>query len=125
MDASHSFISFAFTSTLGLEVAQLASPLRVESPGSGEVVGRQLIFSFALINMSSFDAILGMNWLSSCRAIIDCYRQRVTVCTSSGDCFYFLGDRVDRVLLPVYDSRSRSELNCLLATLLDSKCDEI
>lgn len=32
MGASHSFISAAFVSALGLEVAQLASPLRVESP---------------------------------------------------------------------------------------------
>ncbi|KAL7175972.1 hypothetical protein ACSBR2_029529 [Camellia fascicularis] len=63
--------------------------------------------------MSRFDIILGMDWLSSYRAVIDCYRQRVTVCTSSGDCFYCLGDRVDRVLSPVYNPRGRSELSCL------------
>ena len=36
--APHSFISFAFASALRLEVAQLASPLRVESPVCGEIV---------------------------------------------------------------------------------------
>ncbi|KAL7205077.1 hypothetical protein ACSBR2_018071 [Camellia fascicularis] len=38
INAFHSFISSAFVSVLGLEVARLTSPLRVESPVSGEVV---------------------------------------------------------------------------------------
>lgn len=131
---SHSFISAAFASALGLEVAQLASPLRVESPVGGtvdldrgcrgceiEVVGHRLPFSFVLLDMSSFDVILGMDWLSSYRAVIDCFRQRVTVCTLGGDYFYFLGDRVDRALSPVFDPRSKNELSYLLATLLDSE----
>ncbi|KAL7218843.1 hypothetical protein ACSBR2_012005 [Camellia fascicularis] len=74
--------------------------------------------------MTSFDVILGMDWLSSYRVVIDCYCQRVTVCTLSGDCFYFLGDRVDRVLSPVYDLRGRSELSYLLTSLLSSECDK-
>lgn len=112
--ASHSFISTAFASAMRLEVAHLASPLRVESPVRGtvnldrgcrgceiEVIECRLPFAFVLLDMLSFDVILGMDWLSSYQAVIDCYPQRVTVCTSSGDCFYFLGDRVDRVLSPV------------------------
>ncbi|KAI8026606.1 DCN1-like protein, partial [Camellia lanceoleosa] len=31
------------------------------------------------------------------RAVIDCYRQRVTVCTLSSDCFYFMGNRGDSI----------------------------
>ncbi|KAL7210063.1 hypothetical protein ACSBR1_031598 [Camellia fascicularis] len=89
-----------------------------------EVADRQLPFSFVLMNMSGFDVILGMDWLSSYRAVIDCYRQRFTVCTLSGDCFYFLGDRVDRVSSSVYSSRGRSELSCLLASFLSSEFDE-
>ena len=75
--------------------------------------------------MSSFDVILGMDWLSSYRSVIDCYHQKVTVFTLSGDCFYFLGDRVDRVLSPIYNPRHRSELSCLLASFLSSECNEI
>ncbi|KAL7216401.1 hypothetical protein ACSBR1_028361 [Camellia fascicularis] len=74
--------------------------------------------------MSGFDVILGMYWLSSYRAVIDCYRQRVTVCTLSGDCFHFLGDRVGSVLPSVYDPRGRSELSGFLASLMSSECDE-
>lgn len=96
------YLSSAFASTLGLEVAQLVSPLKIESPVEGkvdldrgchgyeiEVAGCQLPFAFVLQDMSSFDVILGMDWLSSYRAVIDCYHQRVAVCTSSGDCFLF------------------------------------
>ncbi|XP_028075767.1 uncharacterized protein LOC114277998 [Camellia sinensis] len=135
-DASHSLISTAFASALGLEMERLASPFRVESPVGGivdldrgcrgfeiEVARLQLPFAFVLLDMLSFDVILGMDRLSSYRAMIDCFRQRVTVCTSSGDCFYFLGDQVNRVLSPVFDPCSRNELNGLLATLLDSEGD--
>ena len=76
------------------------------------------------MDMSGFDVILGMDWLSSYRAAIDCYRQRVTVCTLSRDCFHFLGDRVGSVLPPVYDPRGRSELSGLLISCMSSECDE-
>ncbi|KAL7224376.1 hypothetical protein ACSBR1_025771 [Camellia fascicularis] len=75
--------------------------------------------------MCNFAVILGMDWLSSYRAVIDCYRQRVTVCTLSGDCFDFLGDQVDRVLSPVYGPRRQSELSCLLTSFLNSDCDKV
>ena len=73
--------------------------------------------------MTSFNVILGMDWFSSYHAIIDCYHKRVMVCTSSGDYFYFLRDRANRVLWPVYDSRGRGELSCLLAAFLGSESD--
>ncbi|KAL7184151.1 hypothetical protein ACSBR2_026329 [Camellia fascicularis] len=138
MGVSHSFISSTFASVLGLELAQLASSICVVSPVGGEIVLKQgcrgydievadhrLPFSFVLMDMSGFDVILCMDWLSSYRAVIDCYRQRVTVCTLSGDCFYFLGDRVDRVLSPVYGSHSQSKLSCLLASFLSSEYDKV
>ncbi|KAL7200192.1 hypothetical protein ACSBR1_032169 [Camellia fascicularis] len=74
--------------------------------------------------MKGFDVILGIDWLSSYRAVIDCYRQRVTVCTLSGECFHFLGDQVGSVLPLVYDPRGRNELSGLLASLMSGECDE-
>ncbi|XP_057491360.1 uncharacterized protein LOC130777084 [Actinidia eriantha] len=47
------------------------------------------------MDMSGFDIILGMDWLSSNRAIVDCFRRRVTITISSGDSFYFVDDRLD------------------------------
>ena len=135
--ASHSFVSAAFASVLELELAQLASPICVVSPLRGELILKQGVrgcdievddhripFSFVVMPMKGFDVILGMDWLSSYRAVIDCYRQRVTCCTVSGESFHFLGDRVGSVLPPGYDPRGRSELSCLFASCIISECDE-
>ena len=137
MGASHSFISAAFASVLGLELAQLASPICVVSPVGGELIlkqrcrgcdiegaDRRLLFFFVVMAMSGFDVILGMDGLSSYRTVIDCYRQRITVCTLSGECFHFFGDRVGSVLPPVYDPRGRSKLSRLLASFMSGECDE-
>lgn len=75
--ASHSFIATSFASLLGLESKQRKSSLIVESLVKGkviltqgcqgcviEVAGRQLLFNFVLLEMSGFDGILGMDWLS-------------------------------------------------------------
>ena len=85
--ASHSFLSAAFASVLGLELAQLASLISVVSPVRSELILKQgcrgcdteiadrwLSFSFVVMAMSGFDVILGMDWLSLYWAVIDCYR---------------------------------------------------
>ena len=43
--------------------------------------------------MSDFDIIIGMDWLSQAKAIIDCYRRRVTFQSPKGDTLHFIGDR--------------------------------
>lgn len=75
--------------------------------------------------MSGFDIILGMDWLFTYWAIIDCHREKVTVCTVSGDCFTFLGDRYGRSLPSPYYPRGRGQFNSLLATLLDDGSDVV
>ena len=67
--------------------------------------------------MSGFDVVLGMDWLSFHRAVIDCYRRRVTICTLDGDCFSFTGDRSSIVSLTISDRCTRYSLICLLASL--------
>ena len=86
-DASHSFVSAAFASVLELELAQLASPICEVSPLGGELILKQdvrgcdievadysLAFPSVVMPMKGFDVILGMDWLSSYQAVIDCYR---------------------------------------------------
>ncbi|XP_028090519.1 uncharacterized protein LOC114290763 [Camellia sinensis] len=127
--ASHLFIASAFASMLGLKSEQLESPLVVETLVGGktilnrgyrrcviQVIDCRLPFNFMSLNMFGFDVILGMDWLSFYCAIIDCYCMSVTL---SGDCFSFLGNRIDRLLPPLYDPRSRGELSSLLVTFLD------
>ena len=62
------------------------------------------VFDFIVLDMTAFDVILGMDWLSLVRAVIDCYCRWVTICTLEGDCFQFLGDRLD-VIDPVISRR--------------------
>ncbi|XP_028075180.1 uncharacterized protein LOC114277480 [Camellia sinensis] len=136
--ASHSFITKSFASLLGLENRQQQAPLTVESPVRGkvnltrecqgcviEVAGRQPPFNFVMLEMAGFDVILGMDWLFVYRAIIDCYRGRVTVCTVSGDRFTLLRDKYDRFLPSSYYPYGRDQINFLLASLWEDGNDVV
>ena len=43
-----------------------------------EIAGTLLIVDLRVMNMSEFDVILGMDWLTAYRVVIDCERRRVT-----------------------------------------------
>ena len=79
---------------LGLEVEALEDPLYVSSPigirarigmicrgCELEISGTLLIVDLRIMDMSEFDAILGMDWLTAYRVIIDCEHRRVTTYT--------------------------------------------
>ena len=79
---------------LGLEVETLEEPLHVSSPlGTRvsvhqicldcelEISGILLIVDLRVMDMSEFDVILMMDWLTTHRVIIDCDRIRVTAHT--------------------------------------------
>src|SRR4051812_42362161 len=70
--ASHSFISYAFSKTVGLRLDRLREPLEVSTPVSGmavlneicrgcdlEIAGHKLSFDFILLRMTNFDIIIG------------------------------------------------------------------
>ena len=105
-ETSHSFIASSFALALGLEVEVLDSVLLLDTHVRGrttlrcvcrsceiEIGDRQFMFDFIVLDMTSFDVILGMDWLTGYRAMIDCVRHRVTFCTPEGDRFHFVGDR--------------------------------
>ncbi|XP_059654495.1 uncharacterized protein LOC132301240 [Cornus florida] len=128
--ASYSFIASSFAWALGLEVSQLDRPLCVDTPIGGSVAlsrvcrsysitiaGRVLEFNLILLEMTGFDVILGMDWLSSFRAVIDCFRGKVSVCTPDGDCFCFVGDRCDPLTHSFYGVRGRDRQTFFLASL--------
>ncbi|XP_059668979.1 uncharacterized protein LOC132314085 [Cornus florida] len=128
---SFSFIVSSFAWALGLEVSQLDRPFCVDTPIGGSVtlgrvcrgcsitiVGRVLEFDLILLEMTGFDVILGMDSLSSFRAIIDCFRGKVSVCTLDGDCFCFVGDRCDSFTPSFYGIRGQDRQTFFLASLL-------
>ena len=93
---------------LGLEVEALEEPLYVCSPlgirarigmicrgCKLEISGTLLTVDLRIMDMSEFDVILGMDWLTAYIVIIDCERMRVTAYTQDGTQVTFQGDKHD------------------------------
>ena len=75
MRASHSFIASSFALALGLEIEVLDSVLMLDTLVGGgsilkrvcrscvvEIADRHFVLSFIVLDMTSFDVILGMNF---------------------------------------------------------------
>ena len=60
-----------------------------------EISGTLLTVDLRIMNMSEFDVILGMDWLTAYRVVIDCERRRVTAYTQDGTRVVFHGDKHD------------------------------
>ena len=69
------------------------------------------------MDMSEFDAILRMDWLTVHRVIIDCDRRRVTTYTHDGVYVVFQGDKHGALPQTMYDSRWHEQLIGWLASL--------
>ena len=106
--ASHSFIAASVVIKLGLEVKALEEPLYVSSPlgirarigmicrGCDlEISGTLLTVDLRIMDMSEFNVILRMDWLTAYRVIINCERRRVTVYTQDNTRVVFQGDKHD------------------------------
>ena len=89
--ASHSFIAASVVIELGLEVEAIEEPLYVSSPlgirarigmicrgCELEISGILLTLELRVVDMSEFDVILGMDWLTAYKVVIDCEHRRVT-----------------------------------------------
>ena len=57
------------------------------------IASRELVADLILLNMHDFDAILGMDWLSTHHAVVECFEKRVIFHIPSQSKFYFEGDR--------------------------------
>ena len=67
--------------------------------------GTLLTVDLRIMDMSEFDVILGMDWLTAYRVVIDCERRRVTAYTQDGTCVVFQGDKHGIFPQIVYESR--------------------
>ena len=128
--ASHSFIAASVVIELGLEVEALEEPLYVSSPlgirarigmicrgWELEILGILLIVDLRVMDMSEFDVILGMDWLTAYRVVIDCERRRVTAYTQDNTRVIFQGDKHDIFPQTLYESRYQGQLAGWLASL--------
>ena len=70
-----------------------------------EISGTLLTVDLRIMDMSEFDVILGMDWLTAYRVIIDCEHGRVTAYTQDGTHVVFQGDKHDILPQTVYESK--------------------
>ena len=116
--ASHSFIAASVVIELGLEAETLEEPLYVSSPlgirvrigmicrgCELEISGTLLTVDLRIMDMSEFDVILGMDWLTAYKVVIDCECRRVTAYTQDRTLVVFQGDKNDIFPHTVYESR--------------------
>ena len=115
---------------LGLEVEALEEPLYVSSPlgirarigmicrgCELEISGILLTVDQRVMDISEFDVILGMDWLTAYRVVIDCERRRVTAYTQDGTHVVFQGDKHDILPQTVYEPRCQGQWAGWLASL--------
>ena len=67
--------------------------------------------------MSEFDVILGMDWLTAYRVVIDCERRRVIAYTQDGTLVVFQGNKHNIFPQTVCESRCQGQLAGWLASL--------
>ena len=128
--ALHSFIAASYVKELGLEVETLEKPLYVSSPLRTRVsvqwicrnceleISRILLtVDLRVMDMTEFDVILRMDWLTARLVVIDCDHRRVIAYTRDGACVLFQGDKNDTLPQTVYDSSWHKQLRGWLASL--------
>ena len=82
-----------------------------------EISGTLLTVDLRIMDMSGFDVILGMDWLTAYRVVIDCERRRVTAYTQDGTRVVFQGDKHDILPQTVYESKCQGQLAGWLVSL--------
>ena len=82
-----------------------------------DISGNLLSVDLRIMDMSEFDVILGMDWLTAYKVVIDCERRRVTAYTQDGTRVVFQGDKHHILLQKVHESRCLGQLAGWLASL--------
>ncbi|XP_055959732.1 uncharacterized protein LOC126656815 [Mercurialis annua] len=106
--ATHSFVSTCFAAKLGVTPTSLSEPLSVSTPLSDCVVvdvvypscsvvihGRDLRADLVVLDVLSFDVILGMDWLARHYASIDCRGKSVEFRIPGDLPFSFQGEKAE------------------------------
>ncbi|RVW80717.1 Retrovirus-related Pol polyprotein from transposon 17.6 [Vitis vinifera] len=138
--STHSFVSVSFAGLLGLPVASMDFDLIVATPVGDSVVAsrmlrncivmigyREMPVDLVLLDLQDFDVILGMDWLASYHASVDCFEKRVTFSIPGQPKFSFEGKHVDRPLRMISALRASSLLKkgCqgFLASVMSNESD--
>ncbi|RVW93540.1 Retrovirus-related Pol polyprotein from transposon 17.6 [Vitis vinifera] len=138
--STHSFVLESFAGLLGLPVASMDFDLIVATLMGDSVVAsrmlrncivmigyREMPVDLVLLDLQDFDVILGMDWLASYHASVDCFEKRVTFSIPGQPKFSFEGKHVDRPLRMISALRASSLLKkgCqgFLASVMSNESD--
>jgi hypothetical protein len=98
--ASYSFISTAYVEKYNLPLALLKCQMIVSSPG-GDMLARQLcpkvvdfVTNLIVLELKGIDVILGMDWLSKHKVLIDCAKKSINLTTLDGKEMEFVAEPV-------------------------------
>nr|ABA94439.1 retrotransposon protein, putative, Ty3-gypsy subclass [Oryza sativa Japonica Group] len=95
--ATHSFISKKFVGMYGLRKEELSTPMRVHTPGNSstsvsfspsvliEIQRSPFLANLILLESKDLDVILGMDWLTKFKGVIDCANRTVTLTNEKGE----------------------------------------
>jgi hypothetical protein len=127
--ASHSFISATYVEKHNLTLTLLRCQMIVSSPG-GDMPARQLcpkvnlkirgvdfVTNLIVLESKGIDVILGMDWLSKYKVLIDCAKKSVKLTTPEGKEIKFVAELVvtakcvaNRAKVNQLDASQRSEV---------------
>ncbi|XP_071680330.1 uncharacterized protein [Lolium perenne] len=94
--ASHSFISRAFVNKNGITSESIGKTIKVSSPGGEMIVNTgcrdltleigpyEFLTHLVILESQGLDVILGMDWMTSYRGVIDCVSRSITLTTPEG-----------------------------------------
>ncbi|XP_075650058.1 uncharacterized protein LOC142620587 [Castanea sativa] len=137
-DSSYSFISPAFADVLHMSPELLDCELWVSTPSGVmlcaqwvyqscviNIASKDLVVDLILLHMHDFDAILGMNWLSTYYAVVECFEKSVIFHIPGQSKFNFEGDTKVKPLSIIFALQARNMLKrgCIgfLAYMIDSE----
>jgi hypothetical protein len=104
--ASHSFISAAYVGKHNLPLALLRCQMIVSSPGGDmparklcpkvnlKIRGVDIVSNLIVLESKGIDVILGMDWLSKYKVLIDCAKTSVKMTTPEGKEMEFIAEPV-------------------------------
>ena len=115
--ATHSFVSLTCASRAGLVVVPLEEECYVSTPCTGVMVvltscpnvtmsidDREIMADLQVLDMRDFDMILGMDWLASYHATVDCFTKAVIFRILEQTSFYLSGDVTSPPIISVTEA---------------------
>jgi hypothetical protein len=95
--ASHSFVTKPFVEKSGMNYSRLIKPMLVQIPGDSTkashvcnevpvvIQGKTFHADLIVLGSKGIEVVLGMNWMTKYKGVINCSRKSISVTTSDGD----------------------------------------